>query len=109
MVVPLSVGLVSGFGVAGFGVVGRGVFVVICVGRVVTVLVVTGVCCVTTGFVCSGEGVAVLTAELSGLLVVTTSEFVFPVFVPACSGVGSGVGVAEITGVGVGVLVVSDV
>src|SRR5205085_12174090 len=69
------------------------------------VLVVTGGCCVMTGFVSSGEGVAVLTAEFSGLVVVTTSEFVLLfVFVIACSGVGSGVGETETAGVGVGVV-----
>jgi hypothetical protein len=108
MIPPLTVGFVSGLTV-GFVVVGRGVLVVTCVGRVVTVLVVTGVCWVTAVFVCSGEG-AVLTFELPGLLVVTTSEFeVFPVFAFACSGVGVGVGDAGVSGVGVATFVMFEV
>ena len=68
---------------------------------------VIGVGVLITGFVLSGEG-AVLTAELSGLLVVATLVFEPPpvfelVFVLDCSGVCSGVGVAETDGAGVGV------
>lgn len=107
MIPPLTVGFTSGLTV-GRGVIGRGVFVAT-VGRGVAVLIVTGVCCVTTGFVCSGDG-AILTFELSGLLVVTTSEFeLFPVSVFACSGVGSGVGEGDGSGVGVATFVASVV
>ena len=99
--VPLKVDLGSGFGVAGFGVDGRGVVVA-------RVGCVDGVCVVTVRVV-TGVG-AVLTAELTFVLVMLefeTSLFaVLPVsvFVKACSGVVPGVGVAEISGVGVAVL-----
>lgn len=98
--VPRIVFWGSGFGVAGLGVAGFGVFVV---GFGVFV-VTTGVGCVVMGdLVITGVGAVF---ELSGLALVTTSEFeLLPESVFATAGVASGVAVAEGLGSGVGVFV----